>query len=122
MGVLIGLLWGVVGGALVLIAPAWPVALAALQIAAVATIAIVVAGRARRHDPADREWRAVATAAGTAWRAIDESILDSAIDGVGGTVGGWSRMLRRAQPDVARVSLLVMLIGLLTMIGYVLWQ
>lgn len=56
------------------------------------------------------------------WRALDVTVIDGIVDGVGLVVRGWSGMLRRAQSGSVRVYALSMLAGVVAMLGYFLWR
>lgn len=67
------------------------------------------------------EHRAITLATAT-WRSVDQRVVDSAIDGIGLIVCGWSDLLRRAQAGSVRIHAAAALAGVLVMVGYLLWR
>jgi NADH-quinone oxidoreductase subunit L len=55
------------------------------------------------------------------WKRIDAGLSDGAVNGVGGTVGGVSELLRRMQTGSVRTYAASLLFGVVLILGYYLW-
>jgi NADH-quinone oxidoreductase subunit L len=56
------------------------------------------------------------------WKGVDVRLIDGAVNGVGETVGGLSRELRRLQSGSVRTYAASLFLGVVAILGYYLWQ
>ena len=56
------------------------------------------------------------------WRGVDVRVIDGAVNGVGGSVGFFSQLLRRAQTGSVRAYAASLFLGVVLILGYYLWR
>jgi NADH-quinone oxidoreductase subunit L len=59
---------------------------------------------------------------GLLWRGVDAGVIDGTVNGVGLVVRGWSAVLRRLQTGSVRAYAMSFFVGVVTIVGYYLWQ
>lgn len=91
-----------------------------LQLIVIAGSLIVGRGRSSSGQPASTDARQLSVAT-RVMRVIDVSVIDSAMNGVGLVIRGWSVMLRRL-PVGARWQLVAAVSAVVAALGYFLWR
>ena len=56
------------------------------------------------------------------WQGVDVRVIDGAVNGVAGTVGGLSSELRRVQTGSVRTYAASLFVGVVAILGYYLWR
>ena len=56
------------------------------------------------------------------WKGVDVRVIDGAVNGVAGFVGGLSQMMRRIQSGSVRVYATSVFLGTVLILGYYLWR
>ena len=56
------------------------------------------------------------------WKGVDVGLIDRAVNGVGGLVGGASEVLRLFQTGSVRVYATSVFLGAVVILGYFLWR
>jgi NADH-quinone oxidoreductase subunit L len=63
-----------------------------------------------------------AVSTGLLWRAVDSGLIDGTVNAVGLVVRGWSAVLRRLQTGSVRAYAMSLFLGVVVMLGYLLWK
>jgi NADH-quinone oxidoreductase subunit L len=56
------------------------------------------------------------------WKGIDAGLIDGAVNGAGGFIGGFSTVLRRVQTGSVRAYAVSLFLGVVVVLGYYLWR
>jgi NADH-quinone oxidoreductase subunit L len=63
-----------------------------------------------------------AVSTGLLWRGVDSGLIDGTVNAVGLVVRGWSAVLRRLQTGSVRAYAMSLFLGVVTILGYLLWK